>query len=367
MSANSNVNDLAKQCNEFKPQYVHVNENQDQLKNELDYSPEIYFGNPGLLDIVTNVQCDLLIMGISGCAGIEPTMVAAKAAKRIALANKESVVSAGPLLKSIVESSNCRIIPIDSEHNAIYQCLTTLPMNPQDAFSTTKTLCGIASDVMKGVKTLYITSSGGPFANKSVEEMKNITLDDALKHPVWSMGSKITIDSSTMMNKGLEVIEAHYLFGIPYDQIKVLIHKQCLIHSMVEFADCSILAQMYLPDMKLPIAYAINWPNRANSNLPSLDVVNTPITFEHPNFEKFPCLALAYEVGKKGGIYPAILNAANEQANALFRSRRIGYHDIYRLTRAAVDHYQDENKVETLEQVLQVDKWARDHVLEISK
>ncbi|GBE61045.1 1-deoxy-D-xylulose 5-phosphate reductoisomerase [Babesia ovata] len=345
LTANTNVDDLAKQAAEFRPDRLNINVEGSILRDAVSDGCHITTGKEGMLDICESSDYDLLVMGISGCAGIEPTIAAAKAGKKLALANKESVVSAGALLRRVVRENKCEIIPIDSEHNALYQCLMTSPRDFADHIKQRdeKPLCGLSTNVVNSVKRLIVTSSGGPFRDRDISEMKTLRIKDALKHPVWSMGAKITVDSSTMMNKGLEVIEANQLFGIPYERIRVLIHKECIVHSLVEFVDNSVIAQLYKPDMRLPIAYALNWPDRMENTLPELDLTKQCLTFTDPDLQKFPCLKLAYDVGKMGGLYPTVLNAANEQANDLMRQDAIGYSELYPLIHDAIDAYKPQN------------------------
>ncbi|GIX63489.1 1-deoxy-D-xylulose 5-phosphate reductoisomerase [Babesia caballi] len=341
LTANSNAADLAKQAAEFMPAQVNINVNEKQLRDEVTHDCHVTSGKEALMDMCESLDYDVLVMGISGCAGIEPTIAAAKAGKRLALANKESVVSAGDLLRKVVKDSQCEIIPMDSEHNALYQCLVS---SARDFVEHVKAraprpLCGLSPNVTSSVKRLIVTSSGGPFRDTDISLMKTMRITDALKHPVWSMGAKITVDSSTMMNKGLEVIEAHQLFGVPYERIRVLIHKECIVHSLVEFVDNSVVAQLYKPDMRLPIAYALNWPDRVENKLPELDLAKRSLTFEEPDLQKFPCLRLAYDAGMMGGLYPTVLNAANEQANEILRQDAIAHWELYHLVYEAVEKF----------------------------
>eukprot|EP00371_Babesia_bovis_P003547 XP_001612194.1 1-deoxy-D-xylulose 5-phosphate reductoisomerase family protein [Babesia bovis T2Bo] len=370
LSANCNIKDLAQQAKEFKPKILNINYGYDELRQNVNNDIDITEGKEGILQLCRNFDYDLLVMGISGCAGIEPTIAAAEAGKSVALANKESVVSAGSTLRRVLDKSKCELIPIDSEHNAIYQCLVT---SPRDLLEHTKerdprAMCRISTNVLNSVKRLIITSSGGPFRDTDKSLMKTLRLKDAIKHPVWSMGAKITIDSSTMMNKGLEVIEAHELFGIPYDNIQVVIHKECIVHSMVQFVDNSVLAQMYNPDMRLPIAYALNWPDRMESTLPELDLLKQQLTFTDPDLEKFPCLKLAFEAGKMGGLYTTVLNAANERANEFLREDAIAHWEIHELVKRAVEEYKHPNiDHPRIEDVMEADSWGKNHVMESMK
>lgn len=366
LSANSNADDLVKQAQEFRPTRLNINVNVEDLSLHLKDKCQITTGVEGLNDICNSVDYDILIMGISGCAGIEPTVAAARSGKKLALANKESVVSAGNLLRKVIADSKCEIIPIDSEHNALYQCLIT---SARDYVSHIKdrsegALCGIPPNVRKSIKRLILTSSGGPFRDTPLDMMKNLRIKDALKHPVWSMGAKITVDSSTMMNKGLEVIEAHQLFGVPYEQIDVLIHKECVIHSLVEFVDSSIIGQFYNPDMRLPIAYALNWPDRTDNTLPGLNLTEATLSFTKPDLNKFPCLKLAYEAGKRGGLYPTVLNAANEKANEIFRQDAITHCELYDFVQKAVEDFIPPSTNEfSIEEIMEAHEWGKRHVV----
>nr|AXL95193.1 1-deoxy-D-xylulose 5-phosphate synthase [Babesia orientalis] len=367
LTANRDISGLAKLAAEFTPHILNINYGGEELRQTVPNSCDITTGKEGVLNICKSFDFDLLVMGISGCAGIEPTIAAAQSGKRMALANKESVVSAGSLLRKAINKSKCELIPIDSEHNAIYQCLTSSARDllEQTKLRDTRPLCGISKNVLDSVKRLIITSSGGPFRDTNPSLMKTLRLKDALKHPVWSMGAKITIDSSTMMNKGLEVIEAHELFGIPYDSIKVLIHKECIVHSMVQFVDNSVLAQLYNPDMRLPIAYALNWPDRLANTLQELNLVEQTLTFADPDLQKFPCLKLAYEVGKMGGLYPTVLNAANEQANELLRRDAIAHCEIYDLVKRAIDAFQHPSISQPgIKDIMEADSWGKKHVMD---
>ena len=275
-----------------------------QCKNILPSEIELLVGVDGLIEIVSREDVDLVINALVGFSGVSPTYAALNAGKNIALANKETLVAAGEIIMSLAKNKNLSITPIDSEHSAILQCLLGEENNSIDK--------------------IYLTASGGPFLNFSIDDLKNVTVDQALKHPNWSMGSKITIDSATLMNKGLEVIEAHWLFNLPIEKIKVLIHPQSIIHSMVEFCDGSIKAQLGVPDMKIPIQYALTFPKRALSNFNRIDFTKlNSLNFFEPDFKKFPSLQIAFDAVKAGGIIPTILNAANEIAVEKFLKRKL--------------------------------------------
>lgn len=311
ITANENIELLQKQILEFKPKSVVIKDisKAAELKTRVNGTVEILAGEEGLIEITKRGNYDILVSSLVGFAGLAPTIEAIKLRKRIALANKETLVAAGEIITSLCEEYQTELIPVDSEHSAIFQCLVGESKN----------------EILK----LILTASGGPFLNKSANELKNVTIAEALNHPNWKMGNKITIDSATMMNKGLEVIEAHWLFKLPKEKIEVLIHPQSIIHSMVEFVDSSIKAQLSLPDMKVPIQYALTYPQRLKSkfvetNFPKI----SKLTFFEPDFVKFPCLKLAYDAIGTGGTAPCILNAANEIAVGLFLNGKIGFQQI---------------------------------------
>jgi len=340
LAAGKNIALLSKQISEFKPSVVCYQDKKTrtQLANG-DYellSPE---------DIVSHPQVDIVIIATSGKSGLSPTLAAIKAGKTVALANKESLVMAGEIITKEAKRNRAPILPIDSEHSAIWQCLR--------------------GEIQKPTQ-LILTASGGPFVGYSPDQLKGITPEQALKHPSWQMGKKVTIDSATLMNKGLEVIEAYWLFNIPFDNIKVLIHPQSIVHSMVEFADGSIKAQLSYPDMRLPIQYALSYPERLpNPHLPRLNwsTINK-LTFEQPDFDTFPCLKLAIEAGKKGGTYPTVLCAADEIAVELFLSQRIKFTDIACLVEQALEQHQNITHP-TLEEIMAADTWARQKIQEL--
>lgn len=312
LTAGSNIDLLEKQVREFKPKIacVSTKEKAHELALRIaDTSTKIVSGMDGLIEAATEPSAEIVVTAIVGMIGIRPTIAAMEAGKNIALANKETLVTAGHIIMPLAKKMGVKILPVDSEHSAIFQSLNG--ENPKE------------------IHKILLTASGGPFRGKTREQMKNIRVEDALKHPNWAMGQKITIDSSTMVNKGLEVMEAKWLFGIEYDQVEVVVQPQSIIHSMVEYEDGAIIAQLGTPDMKLPIQYALYYPHRrylpgARLNFATLK----QITFEEPDLENFRGLALAYEVGKKGGNAPTIFNAANEKAVAMFLNREIGYLDI---------------------------------------
>ena len=310
LTAGHNSQLLINQAREFKPNAVVIADESkyNEVKSALaDLDIKVWTGAKAIEDVVQMNTIDTVVTAMVGYAGLSSTIKAIEAGKNIALANKETLVVAGELITKLVAKHKVRVTPVDSEHSAIFQCLVGEPE----------------------VEKLIITASGGPFRTKSIDELRTATPQQALKHPNWNMGAKITIDSATMMNKGLEVIEAHWLFGIPYEQIEVTVHPQSIIHSMVQFIDGSVKAQMGLPDMKLPIQYALSYPDRWPSDFGRINFKSQqPLTFEAPDLEKFRCLALAYEALGKGGNMPAIMNAANEVAVDAFLKGRIGFLDI---------------------------------------
>jgi 1-deoxy-D-xylulose-5-phosphate reductoisomerase len=334
---------LVEQVKKFRPAVVAVAGETEavQLRAGLgaEYKVEIYTGAEGLEVIASLSEVDTVVTAVTGTVGLSPTVAAIKAGKHIALANKETLVAAGELVMQLADSHGISILPVDSEHSAIWQCLN--------------------GEKRAALQKIILTASGGPFREKSLGELAAVTVEMALAHPNWSMGKKITVDSATLMNKGLEVIEAHWLYDVAYESIQVVIHPQSIIHSMVEFVDGSVIAQLGLPDMRLPIQYALSYPDRWESKLPRLDFKNQfGLTFEPPDFERFPCLGLAFAAGRTGGTMPVVLNAANETAVAAFLEKRLSYQGIASL----VDEVMNLHRVirhPDLETVLQVDSWAR--------
>lgn len=322
LSCGRNIELVKKQIEKFKPQYV-CTQNEDDAKNLTEIFPKIKFvyGTEGLIEIAQNKENDIVLVAVSGKIGLKPTIAAIKNNIDIALANKETLVMAGDYVMPLAKEHNVKILPVDSEHSAIFQCL-----QGQQPFSK-----------------LIITASGGPFRTKTLDDIKRATVKETLNHPNWNMGKKITVDSATLMNKGLEVIEAHHLFGASFDDIKVVVHPQSIIHSAVEFKDGSVIAQLGQPSMHIPIQYAITYPNRPEGiKTNSFDLITAKeLTFEEPDFEKFPCLKLAFEAGKKGGTYPVCLNAANEEAVMAFLDAKIKLFDIYKIVKYMLDNYKN--------------------------
>jgi len=342
LAAGGNLDRLEAQARQFSPRLVSVGSEAGarELRRRLGRAQtELVWGTAGLVQAAADADADLVVSAIVGADGLLPTMRAVAAGKDVALANKESLVMAGHLLTAEARVRGSRVLPVDSEHSAIFQCL--------------------AGNGMVGVRRIVLTASGGPFRTRSRSTMASITPEEALKHPNWSMGQKITIDSATLMNKGLEVIEAHWLFGLPVDQVDVIIHPQSIIHSLVEYVDGSLLAQLGVPDMRVPIQYALTYPERQPNMVPRLGLEQlTGLTFEAVDREKFPCLDLAYEAASAGGSWTAVLNAANEVAVQRFLNRRIGFDEIPTLIRKALDAH-PRRAVGCVEDVLEVDREVR--------
>jgi 1-deoxy-D-xylulose-5-phosphate reductoisomerase len=343
LAAGKDVVTLAQQIKEFQPVTVSVidADTAQKLKPLLgDYKPDILYGVEGSTAVATVEKADMVVSAIVGAAGLIPTVSAIKAGKHIALANKETLVVAGQLVSDLVKKHKVQLLPVDSEHSAIFQSLQG--HRPED------------------VERIILTASGGPFRKTSAEELKHVGLEQALKHPQWTMGAKITIDSATMMNKGLEVIEAHWLFSMPAEKIAVVVHPQSIIHSMVEYIDGCVMAQLGAPDMRAPIAYALSWPERCKSGIQKLDLAKIgTLTFEEPDMERFPALRLAFEALKAAKTYPAVLNAANEIAVDAFLNKKIRFTEIAEIVDKALQAHKAYTPVE-LEDYLQADHWARE-------
>ncbi|MEG3877244.1 1-deoxy-D-xylulose-5-phosphate reductoisomerase [Microcoleus sp. herbarium7] len=350
LTAGRNVTLLAQQIRQFRPEIVAICD-EDRLQElqeaiaDLDPQPILLAGESGVVEVAKYGDAEAVVTGIVGCAGLLPTMAAIEAGKDIALANKETLIAGGPVVNPLIEKYGVKILPADSEHSAIFQCLQGLPEG--------------------GLRRIILTASGGSFRDLPIDKLAGVTVADALKHPNWSMGQKITIDSATLMNKGLEVIEAHYLFGMDYDDIDIVIHPQSIIHSLIELQDTSVLAQLGWPDMRLPLLYALSWPERIQTDWPRLDLVKSgDLTFREPDHEKYPCMQLAYAAGRAGGSMPAVLNAANEQAVALFLEEKVQFLDIPKLIEKVCDKHQINNcESPALEDILAADRWARQEVL----
>ncbi len=340
LAAGSNAGLLADQVREFHPRMVSFNGPRARLRQAPGPRPEIV----PLEEMAGHPDVDLVVIATAGKAGLAPTLAAIRAGKEVALANKEVLVMAGSIVMAEARKHRVKIRPVDSEHSAIWQCLK--------------------GEQKRRVARLLLTASGGPFRCYPAKKMEAITPEQALAHPTWKMGRKVTIDSATLMNKGMEVIEAHWLFGLPYHRISVVVHPQSVVHSMVQFTDGSIKAQLSRPDMRLPIQYALVYPDRHfNSDLPIMDWdAAMALSFEPPDLARFPCLRLAREAGAKGGTYPAVLCAADEVAVELFLSHRIGLADIARLVADTLDRHHGLAQA-SLDDVLEADAWARQHAL----
>ncbi|MDR7433689.1 MAG: 1-deoxy-D-xylulose-5-phosphate reductoisomerase [Armatimonadota bacterium] len=348
LATRNNVELLAEQARRVRPLAVAVAERGRegtlrQLLHGLDV--EVYAGEEGLLTLAGLDEADIVVVATVGISGLRPTLEALRKGKDVALANKETLVAAGHLVMAEARRRGCRILPVDSEHSAIFQCL-------------------VGEDPGM-VKRLILTASGGPFLRTPLEDLARVTPEEALLHPTWNMGRKVTVDSATLMNKGLEVIEAHWLFGIEAERIQVVIHPQSLVHSMVEFLDGSIKAQIAASDMRIPIQYALTFPKRMATGIKELDWRKVTLTFEEPDPARFPCLSYAYEALEAGGTMPTVLNASNEVAVELFLAGRIGFLDIPRCIRYAMDRHVPVADPD-LEMVMAVDRWAREQVLSLA-
>lgn len=347
LSAFSSVDIIENQIREFKPKLVALVDEKAaaDLKTRIaDTSTEVLSGLDGVCECASIQSADTVLNSVVGMAGLKPTLAAIKAHKKIALANKETLVAGGKLVMETAKAEGVSILPVDSEHSAIFQALEGAPEN-------------------RALKKILLTASGGPFFGKVADELKNITVKDALKHPNWSMGAKITIDSATMMNKGLELIEAVWLFGVLPSQIHIVVHRESIVHSAVEYDDNSVIAQLGLPDMRIPIQYALTYPNRFESPVGELDLAKLgKLTFFDPDYDTFRCINLCREAINKGGLYPAAVNSANEQANLMFRNGEIGFLDIAdRVEKVLMEAPKYDSY--TFDDVMEMDKFARQSVL----
>jgi len=352
LTAGSNVPLLAAQVRQFRPEAVAIADDRklDELRAALaDLSPPplLFAGAEGVATVAAYGEAVAVVTGIVGCAGLLPTIAAIEAGKDIVLANKETLIAAGCVVNPLLAKHGVKLLPADSEHSAIFQCLQGVPT--------------------PGLQRILLTASGGAFRDWAIEDMDKITVADALQHPNWSMGRKITVDSATMMNKGLEIIEAHFLFGLDFDFIEVVIHPQSIIHSLIELQDTSVLAQLGLPDMRLPLLYAMAYPERVPAPWPRLDLVKcASLTFREPDRRKYPCLDLAYGAGRAGGTMPATLNAANEQAVELFLQEKIPFRQIP-VAIAQVCEAHTPIPQPSLEDILNCDREARRRVQEFAQ
>ena len=349
ITANSSVDKIKEIIREFEPKYVAMmDENSAQFIKEFcsnEYPTiQVLSGIDGLIKVATLEEIDTVVTSVVGMIGLKPTMAAIEAKKDRALANKETLVVAGELVMNKAKENNVKILPVDSEHSAIFQSLS-----------------GYKN---KDINKILLTASGGPFRGKTIEDLKDVTVKEALKHPKWNMGQKISIDSATLMNKGLEVIEAHFLFDCDYDNIEVIVHPQSIIHSMVEYKDASVIAQLGSPDMRLPIQYALNYPERKEMIAKPVNFYELgALTFEKPDLETFKCLRFAYEAGKIGGLAPTILNGANEEAVALLLKEKIKFLQIAEIIEECMsvfkENYYDEL---TLDNIIELDKKVREYI-----
>ena len=346
LTAGTNVQLMAQQCRQFHPHLavMATREAAQELQAALTgEKTQVAWGEDGLIAAATIPEADCVITAVVGMVGLKPTLAAIRAGKRIGLANKETLVCAGELVMAEAEECGAEIVPVDSEHSAIFQCL----MGCTDR---------------REVKKILLTCSGGPFFDMDAADLKYVTKADALRHPNWKMGPKITVDCATLMNKGLEVIEAMRLYRVPLEQVEVLVHRQSIVHSLVEFTDGAVMAQLGAPDMRLPIQLALTYPQRMESPAPKLDLTQcAALTFCHPDLEKFPCLARAMQCAKRGGTACPAMNGANEEAVALFLADKIGFYDIYRLVAQAVEQVPFLQNP-TLEEILEADHLARQAV-----
>jgi 1-deoxy-D-xylulose-5-phosphate reductoisomerase len=351
ISGNSNIELLRKQIIEFNPQLCCVMDDSNALKlKELLPSyikTEIVSGMEGLIAVAEYEKSEIIVTAVSGMIGLKPTVAAIKKGKTIALANKETLVTGGSYIINLSKKHNAKILPVDSEHSAIFQCLM--------------------ANESKAVNKILLTASGGPFRGKNKEFLKTVTVEDALKHPSWSMGKKITIDSATLMNKGLEVIEAKFLFDIEPEQIEVIVHPQSIIHSGVEFIDHSTIAQLGFPDMRIPIQFALFYPKRMENNYKSLSLSDIGcLTFEKPDLSTFKCLSLAFEALRAGGTMPAVLNASNEACVKLFLDKKISFLDIGNINEKVMLSHTPA-KIDSIETILEAEEFAKQMVINLTK
>lgn len=341
LAAGYNIDLLLKQIQQFQPRIVSVanKELADKIKLQVSSDIQVFYGEAGIIEVAAGSKADFVVSALVGSQGLKPTMAAIQAGKNIGLANKETLVSAGHIVTELVKRHGVDLVPIDSEHSAIYQCLN--------------------GESRKEVSKIILTASGGSFRNQSREELVGVSVEQALNHPNWSMGAKITIDSATMVNKGLEVIEAHWLFKLPYSQIEVVIHPQSIVHSLVEFIDHSVMAQLGNPDMRVPIQYALSGPERFISPTQPLDLVEVgKLDFKKMDYSRYPCLKMAFDCGKNGGTAPTVFNAANEVAVARFLNGEIEFLQIEDIIYRVLEEHTS-TAAPNLEEILETDQWAR--------
>ena len=349
LAANQNARKLAEQANRVRPGAVClVDESKiETLRDALDYKPQIFSGERGLVEIACLADAEMVLVAVVGTGGLHPALAAIEAGKDLAVASKEILVMAGEIVMREASRKGVKILPVDSEHNAIFQCLDGQRSNE--------------------VRRLILTASGGPFRNTPNEQFESISVEQALKHPTWNMGPKITIDSATLFNKGLEMIEAHWLFGVEMKRVEVVIHPQSIVHSMVEFGDGSVLAQLSHSDMCFPIQYAVTWPDRVANSLPPLDFGKLrQLEFATPRYEDFPALNLARHAGEEGGTLPAVLNAANEVAVSAFLDRKISFPRIWGTVGEVMDRHTNVAHPD-LDAILRADQWAREEAAKLAR
>ncbi|MFL6588641.1 MAG: 1-deoxy-D-xylulose-5-phosphate reductoisomerase [Chthoniobacterales bacterium] len=355
LAANQNAHKLAEQANRVRPNAICLADESkiDVLRSALEYKPQILSGLNGLVEIARLAEADMVLVAVVGTGGLQPALAAIAAGKDLAVASKEILVMAGEIVMREAREKGVNVLPVDSEHNAIFQCLDSQRKRG-------------AQNHDDNVRRLILTASGGPFRSTPAAEFEGITLEQALRHPTWNMGPKITIDSATLFNKGLEMIEAHWLFGVQMERVEVVIHPQSIVHSMVEFSDGSVLAQMSHSDMCFPIQYAVTWPARVPNSLPPLDFGKLrSLEFETPRFEDFPALNLARRAGESGGTLPAVLNAANEIAVSAFLERKISFPRIWQTVAAVMDRHANVAHPD-LGAILRADQWARDEAAKVA-
>jgi 1-deoxy-D-xylulose-5-phosphate reductoisomerase len=365
IAANSKARELAAQANELRPGAVCIVDETklDELRTNLNYKPEIFWGEAGLREIASKVASDMVLIAIVGTGGLRPALAAIEARKDLAVASKEILVMAGETVMREAREKGVHVLPVDSEHNAIFQCLEgrVMQQSQHPTLNVQRPTSNADSSVfdVSDVRRIILTASGGPFRETPADEFSNITVEQALKHPTWNMGPKITIDSATLFNKGLEMIEAHWLFGVEMAQVEVVIHPQSIVHSMVEFADGSVLAQLSYSNMCFPIQYAITWPDRVPNSLPPLDFGKlAELKFAQPRYGDFPALNLARRAGDTSGTLPAVLNAANEVAVSYFLEKRMRFPQIWQTVEQVMNAHESIAHP-GLDEILQADQWAR--------
>ena len=378
LTCRSRVDSLIEQIREFSPEAVSVGNSEDAARVQAEFPDlEVYYGDEGLVEIA-GMECDIVLNSLMGISGLAPTYKAISCGRDIALANKETLVAGGALVTELCREKGVKLLPVDSEHSAIFQCLEgnggsacgrayrepeqTLNINREGAHFNLDLKINLKGgrQLYRPVRRILLTASGGPFRGRTIEEMRNVTIQQALNHPKWSMGSKITIDSATMMNKGLEGIEARWLFDVPADRIDIHVHPESIVHSMVEFCDGSVIAQMGLPDMKIPISLSLNYPDRLDLPGDSLDFFTTgsALTFEKPDRKVFRCIDLAYAALEQGGSAPVVMNGANEELVAMFLAGKIGFLDIPETIEKVMDRM-ELTSPKPVDEILEIDREAR--------